>query len=381
MKKILKQVFIYTLSVISLLTLTIFSFAITGFASEGSSDENVDVATATGFTYKVEFPENQTKDDLGYFDLMVTPGQKQTLIITLSNPGKEALTVNVSYNGAKTNSNGVIEYGDSLMENDASLMFDFKELVTGVDKVELNAGETKNLEIQVAMPETSYKGVLAGGIQLKQANQGGDQEKSQGSQVINEYAYVIGLLLKESDEVLAPELVFNRAYGAQQNYKNTIMVNFSNTIATYINGMTVEAQIMEKGKQNVLYDRKQTDMRMAPNTYIDFPISMNGEQMVPGEYTTHVLVTAEGKSWEWTEDFEITAEEAEKYNERDAGLVQDRGVDWKLIAMIVGGFLFIVLVIVLIVHFAKNGKKKKTKEKTDKKRKNSKNTTKKKEKV
>lgn len=315
--------------------------------------------TITGFTYQLSFPDNQMEKDLGYYKLKMAPGQKQTIDFELSNPGTDKLIVGIKSNGAKTNQNGVIEYGDSTIKNDSSLKYDFQELVEIPELVELAPGETKKVEVKINMPSTPYDGVIAGGIQLMKEDQNDDKANKGHSQVINHYAYVVAFLLQESEVEIHPELTFNQVYAGQNNYRNAIFVNFSNINAAYLNEMSIETQITKKGSDKILYERKQTSMRMAPNSFIEFPVSMNGEKMVDGEYTAKVCVSSAEQTWEWTEDFTIAKEEADKFNERDVGLVQEKGLDWRLIVLLVSGSLFLIGLVFAAILFIRNDKKKK----------------------
>lgn len=328
--------------------------------------ESEELTGATGFTYSLSFPENQIEQGIGYFKLKMLQGQEQQLTIALSNPGTESVTVKVGLNGAKTNQNGVIEYGDSDIENDASLKFDFTDIVSGPESVELAAGETQMLELTIKMPETRTEGVIAGGIQLMQADQEGNVTSDGGSRIINQYAYVVGVLLQEEEETPLPDLNLNEIYAGQNNYRNTIFVNFSNIIPAYLNDMTVETQINAKGNETVLYERKQTAMRMAPNSFIDFPVSMNGERMVAGTYVANILVTSGEQRWQWSEEFEISQEDSDKFNERDVGLVQEKGLNWQLIFLIVAGALAVIGLIFAILVLIRKKKEAEQKEKQKK---------------
>nr|MBO0435799.1 DUF916 and DUF3324 domain-containing protein [Enterococcus sp. DIV0849a] len=64
----------------------------------------------------------------------------------------------------------------------------------------------------------------------------------------------------------------------------------------------------------------------------------------------HILATADSKKWEWTEEFEITAEEADKFNREDVGLVQEKGTNWPLIIGAAVGLFVIILVIFFIIR-------------------------------
>lgn len=333
-------------------------FGVIGYAEEQSS-----------FGYSVIFPENQIQKEIGYYHLKMSPSQKQTVQIEFTNTGNKKVTVKISLNGAKTNSNGVIEYGNSNIKNDASLKFDFKDIVSAPDKVELAVGETKTIDFNIEMPETSYDGVIAGGIELLQEGQD-KVDKQSNSMVINEYAYVVGMLLQETDKKITPKLKLNTVRPGQANYKNTVYVEYSNTSPEFVNNMTTEVQISKKGEQFVRYERKQSKMRMAPNSFISFPVLMNGEKMEPGNYTATILVSADKEINErWEYDFEITQDEADKFNERDVGLEQEASFDWKIIAIAIIGFFLLVIVLFLVIsNFKKNKNKKNLKAKKSKRK-------------
>lgn len=319
-----------------------------------------------GFNYKVVKPENQ-KSTVGYFDLKMSPGQKQTVQIELSNGTEHEMVIGVSLNGAKTNGNGVIEYGPTTIEDDKSLKYNFVDVVKGPKEVKIPAKSMVPLDLEITMPESSFDGSISGGIQMKQMTKEEKKEEKKAG-ITNEYAFLVGMILNETDTKVEPDLAFNKAYAGLTNYRNAVFLNFSNVEAEYLEDMTVDAQIMKGDSKEVLYDTKKAGMRMAPNTMIDFPVEMNGDRMEPGEYTAHILVTAGDKKWEWTEKFSITDEEADKFNSQDVSLTQERGINWRLIAMIVGGVVVVALIVFFVVRAIGNNNKKKKKQLKKKKR-------------
>lgn len=314
-----------------------------------------------GFNYQVIRPDNQRSKDTGYYDLIMAPGQEQTVEIQLINDSQNEMVIDVSLNGAKTNGNGVIEYGPTAIEDDKSLQYKFTDVVKAEEKVTVPANSVVPLQLQIMMPSVSFDGKIVGGIQLKQEVEHSEDQTG----IINEYAYMIGMVLQETDTVLEPDMALNRVYAGLANYRNAVFVNFSNIMAEYVKEMTVEAQIMPGDSEEVLYDIKKAGMQMAPNSMIDFPVTMNGDRMEPGEYKARIVVTSGEKRWEWTENFTITDEEADKFNSQDVSLIQERAIDWKTIAMIVGGALAVIVIIFLIVRVLfrkkKNGKRKPSK--------------------
>lgn len=338
----------YFLSLIYIVSL--FS-PIIGFANEANQTD------AGGFSFEVMRPENQRNPEVTYFDLLMKPGQKQTVQIKMNNSSDKEIKVNVSLNSAKTNSNGVIEYGPSKIKNDASLKHDFTEIVKAPQEVTVPAKGSTMTDFAITIPEESFEGFISGGIQLQQADGGVAKETDQGM-VVNKFAYLIGMLLSVSDVTgIEPDMKLNKVYPELQNYRNAIFVNFSNVKPVYTDDMTVSVQLMRKTSETVLYETKKTNMRMAPNSMIDFPVSMNGEKMQAGDYRAKILVTtAAGGRWQWDEPFTITDDEADKFNAEDLSLVQASGINWLLIAAIVGGVLIFTF---LIFFFIRRNKKKK----------------------
>lgn len=349
--------------IFSLLILYIASLFVAGQQTYAQDSQKKEEVNPTGFAYKVIQPENQQNKQVGYFDLRMKPSQKQTVQIELGNEGKEEIEVAVEINGAKTNSNGVIEYGPTGIKNDASLKYAFEDLVKAPKTVKVPAKGTATVDLEITMPAVDYDGVITGGIQLKNAQDEKDRSKKKG--VINEYAFLVGMLLTESDKEVQPDLQLNKVSAGLSNYRNNVFVNFSNVQAAYLENVTVDVQITKKDSENVLYEAKKASMRIAPNSMVDFPVSMNGEKMEPGTYKAHIAINAaDGKNWKWDEEFTITDEEADKYNKQDVELIQEKGIDWKIIAIVVAGAFVLILVVFLIVRAVNKNKKAKRKSKT-----------------
>ncbi|WP_265456010.1 DUF916 and DUF3324 domain-containing protein [Enterococcus sp. HY326] len=344
----------------TLLLLLIFSFGSTKKAQATTESET---QSSSNFSILPIFPENQTNTGLSYFDLMMSPSQQQSITIDITNTSADPVSLDLDYNSAKTNRSGGIEYGEYNIENDASLVNDFVDIVTGPDTIEVPGGGVTQLELDIQMPAEAYDGVIAGGITLTPAESDTSESSAEGgSRVENIYAYSISVLLRENETELLPDLQYRTAYAGNQNYRNTVYVSLSNVIATYVEGLTIDAQITQSGSEDVLWESRSTAMRMAPNSYINYPVSMNGDRMTPGIYTAHVTAYAGGQTWEFTEDFEITQEEADENNQLDVGLVQDRGLDWRLVAAIVAGVVVVLGLAFLVFRRIKKNKKKQANE-------------------
>ncbi|MHC5218126.1 DUF916 and DUF3324 domain-containing protein [Enterococcus sp. LJL128] len=354
---------------IKLVSLVYIISMLAGFSTMASAAETQQ--ELKGFSYKVVLPENQHNPDVGYYDLRMTPSQQQTIQMQLNNSSDKEITIMVSLNGAKTNSNGVIEYGENEIENDASLKYDFADIVKAPEEVVVPANSSEMLNMEITMPEASFEGYISGAVTIQEKDAEGQETNTDQGMIVNKLAYQTGILLSEADSnELSPDMKLNRVYPELNNFRNAIFVNFSNVQPVYTDDMTVDVQIMGKDSDEVLYDTKKANMRMAPNSMIDFPVSMNGERMTPGDYRAKILVTTKaGGKWQWEENFKITDEEADKFNEQDLTLVQDAGINWQLIIMIVGGLLLLILIIFLVIRLLKKKNKQNKRKKASSKRK------------
>lgn len=336
------------------LTMILFIYGLAIIPLPVRADDTTD-AGAMGFIYETKYPENQKKD-VGYFDLKMNPGQKQTVQIILKNPSTEEITVEVARNSAKTNMNGVLEYGPTKLKKDASLKYDFADLVKAPDEITIPPNAEKTLDLAIQMPEVRFDGVIVGGIQLKKADDK-QADKQKGASVVNKYAYIIAMVLQETETEVKPDMKLNQVYAGQANYRNVIYTDVSNSQATFLNHLSMEVQIMKETSDEVLYEAKKTDMRMAPNSNMTFPVSLQGERMLPGKYRARVLATSGEQKWEWIQKFTITNQEADKFNREDISLVQPKDMQWGLIVGVaVGVFVLVLLIYYLLRRIRKNRK-------------------------
>lgn len=333
------------MSVVALIA-SLFSLSQPVLATAGAESTSESAAEG-GFYYRSVIPENQRDTGSTFFDLRMTPGQQQTVHIDFTNTSDEEITVSTGLFGAKTNQNGVIEYGPTGLENDASLKYAFEDVVTGPDELVLAPNGTTPLELNINMPEEALDGYIAGGIWFQEKDEGGEEQTG----VVHKTAYIVGMLLSETDNPVTPNLELNEVYAKLNNYRGAIYVNFSNVTPAFLNRMTVNTSIATAdAPDEEVYSSRTTGMSMAPNSYLDYPVSLGGDRYTPGDYIATIDVFAGDQEWRWTQEFTITADVANELNEQDVSLVQERGFNWWIILAIAGGVLVLILIIYLILH-------------------------------
>lgn len=281
-----------------------------------SYGEEKTISTLKDFSYEVIFPENQRNKEVGYYDLLVQPGKNETIQLKLNNLSTHKMTLSLKFNSAKTNGSGVIEYGPNNFLKDSSLAYDFSEIVTGPDKVEIDANSSKEVTLMIHPPIEPFEGYIVGGIQVKPLDNAVEKNKKGSDVVINEFAFLIGVMLSESDvNKIKPDLKFH-SISVDTNGKNAqLILNFSNSRPVFAEDMALAVEVRKKSNDRVIFELNKNKMRMAPNTQINVPIPLKYKLETPGAYTMKTSATLKnGESWSWEQDFDITEKDVPKLN-------------------------------------------------------------------
>lgn len=318
-----------------------------GFAEEGTLN----------FYVTPEFPESQVEGSGSYFDLNVTPGETETLTLTLQNAIDEPVKVAVTPHTAYTNVNGVVEYGKNAEEVDPSLVHSLDELIEVPDTIELAGNETRTVSLTLKMPEESFEGFLAGGLRLSEVKEEAEEEASEeeGLAIKNEFSYVVGVIVSNSRDTVQPDLALLDVFPDQLNYRNVISATLQNFTSTFVNRLEVEASVKRKGEDEVLYEASEEQMQMAPNSHFNFPISLNGDRFRSGDYVLEMTARSGEEEWSWIEEFTIKADEARSLNRDDVTI--DSSPNWLLIGSAVFIVCLLAVILYLIIKQRKQAKK------------------------
>ncbi|HBR81382.1 MAG TPA: cell surface protein, partial [Enterococcus sp.] len=208
----LQSLFVAALSLLSIVVMPLTTYA----------DSN-----ESAYSVNANIPDFQKNKNVSYFDLQLDPNQKKEISIHLANSAKEKAIFNVDVNNAATNSNGVIDYGQTDLKKDSSAKYVLNQLVTpNNQEIELQAGESKDVTFQVQMPKDRFKGIILGGIHISKKDN--VSEKVDGTAIRNKYAYVIGVKLQNDTDAVTPDLKLNSAKAGLQNSYTTVFANVQN---------------------------------------------------------------------------------------------------------------------------------------------------------
>lgn len=94
-------------------------------------------ANEFNFSVNPVLPENQIGES-GYFNLQMSPGQSQTLTITLKNTTDKTVVVEEEIASATTNINGVVEYSPNKIKADSTLKYNLVDYASIPKKYHYN---------------------------------------------------------------------------------------------------------------------------------------------------------------------------------------------------------------------------------------------------
>lgn len=323
----------------------IYSFCIICFIAILPSDGAY--AADMAYSVKANLPENQRNNEHTYFDLFMQPKQKQTISITFENHSENPIELEVNYESAQTNDNGVIDYKGTKEKKDSSLAYDLKELITGDQTVKLNSKEKKEVPYTITMPEHKFEGILLGGFHIHKKDK--EASTNQKVQIKNDYSYVIGLQLTETEQKVTPELKLNTVEPGLDNYRTTLFANLQNTAATMITDMTVTAEVYKENGTEVLHKTVKNNQSMAPNSNYDFPISWDNQAFQPGKYRLKLnAVDKVGHKWLFNKEFEIK-DNVKKYNEEAVNIKDQTNKNDYVIYVLAYVLIFTVGIIIYLL--------------------------------
>ncbi|BDZ32249.1 DUF916 and DUF3324 domain-containing protein [Lactiplantibacillus sp. WILCCON 0030] len=305
------------------------------------------------YTVSADLPQNQLNSKVSYFDLKVTPGQKQDLTIRIKNSDSQAHKYVITPNRATTNDNGVIDYSQSKAKADASLKFDLKSALSKSQTVSVPAKSTKAVTFKLTVPKKGFEGIALGGINVVQETTA-SKKKSSGMTIENQYAYVIGLQLQEQAKVTAkPKMKLLGVKAKQVNYRNYVTANLQNNQPVIMHGLKIKSYVTNAGGTKKVVTADKENLAMAPNSNFNFAIGDGTKALKAGNYTLHLTATAEKGNYKWafTRNFTISEQKAKELNKTAVGQEKQTNYFWWFVGF---GVVIVALLGLVIWLLLKN---------------------------
>lgn len=321
-----------------------------------------DKSETVGFSVSANLPDNQNGSGVSYFDLQMRPEQKQSLDITVYNENTEEIKVKVGVVSASTNANGIIDYKTPDIR-DETLKTPLSEIAeVRTPELVIPGGKTAAAVVSIEMPKEEYDGVILGAIvltQVKEENwEESAQEAQQGVYINNEYSYVVGVKLTETDAGIFPAFEGVQARPELLNYRVNVIHYIRNREAAIAKNVRLDIEVYSQNEQAVVKTSHGT-VDMAPNSVMPYALMWDGE-IAPGKYVSNVSMKLDDKEWKFELPFEVSAQAAQEINKESVEQGQD--IPWWAILLVV---ILVVLILVIVLLLVAMKRRKNTEEKTE----------------
>ncbi|MGX7049303.1 DUF916 and DUF3324 domain-containing protein [Pseudolactococcus piscium] len=312
----------------------------------------VSVSADTSKSFSVTPLDPETKQtQSSYYDLKVAPNEHKVLPIRIFNGADQAVKLKLKLNNGATNDNGITDYSGNSNKN-TTLKVGFSDIATvESEDVTIPAKSAIDVPVTVIMPEKQYDGQILGGIRVTSAE---TKAKPKTSGVESNIAYTVGVVLRETEAEIVPDMSLLDAKIEQRNSQNVISATLQNGAPVIIKKLEAKASVTKAGSKKVLYEAENSNMRMAPNSQFNYGINLVNNSFKSGKYIMTVTGKADGKAFSFTKKFTIKAKEAKEFN-KNSVYVTDKSTNNTYLFLIIAALVLIIFA--FIIWYIKKNKK------------------------
>lgn len=318
---------------------------------------------------KVAPTSPQVDESSSFYDLKTTPGEEIKIQAEVTNHGSSDMKIKMGDYTTYTNANGEINYSSPLAKEktDKSLKIPFSDIakIEGEGTETLSPGEKEVVTMTINVPQDAPEGVILGSWYFEKEDEASsdtkkEEKKKTGINIENRFAYAMAVKLTVQNEIATPNMNLLKVFPDLNNYQKVINATVQNDQPAIISNLNFTGEVTKKGSSNAVLTGQLKDRKMAPNSNFNVPFFLGKEPLKAGDYTLHLKATTtdskwEKKTWEWTKDFTITREEANKLNEE---AINDPEPEPNYLLYILIAVIALLVILLLVVLFRK--KKEKT---------------------
>lgn len=304
--------------------------------------QSVHAASGASFTIAPVLTDSQVGTEDGYFNLMLKPGQEETLAVTVTNLTGKTKRIRVTPTTAGTSNSGQLSYVPGL-PTDTSAQYRLSDLMDKGTTITLQPHHASRVSFKLKVPSDGIRGQLLGAIYARDL--AGYKQGGTGVTVVNKFAMVIGVMARTSDKEYAPDLKLMGVRPGVQSNQAAVIARVQNNQPRLFGSMKMVAKVTRKGQSKVLLKRTETNMSMAPNSHFDYGV-YSKKALSAGTYTLTLTATAHQWHWQFKRNFTITGKQAAKVN-KQTNLKPESHFPW--LWVVIGVLVVIILVLLILL--------------------------------
>lgn len=258
------------------------------------------LAEGAGFTVTPELPANQLGGDTGWFNLLVTPGQKQELTVEVDNQSDQTKRLRLSLTNAFTQDNGQVGYEPN-QRKDASAKVQLTAIGSKPITIDLAAHQGRKVTFQITPPAGGFAGQVLGAVYVKDLTEPGETSGN-GFAVTNQFAMVVAVQLQTSETLVPPVLHLLSVKAKADRVQATIQ----NAAPRLFGKLSLRAQVLPTGQTKPVYQQKNNNYAMAPNSAFNYQLTPP-KGLAAGKYKLVIDAAAGSYKWHFTTQFTVKA--------------------------------------------------------------------------
>lgn len=300
------------------------------------------------------FNDHQMDKTVGYFDLLVKPGEKEDVAIEVSNHSDKEISVRITPNIAKTSSNGTIDYSGMDLKNTKNLVASFEKITSPEQVVTIPAKGSQKVSFSIDIPKQKFEGILLGGFYIQEEK---DEKKQQSDEeanvaIKNEFSFIIGCQLKMTNEPVEKKFTLGGVHLDTYGGYFSVVSDITNEAPALVSSFSMDGEINdEKGKR--IYTFTKETFSMAPNSVFSLPERVEKDVLKPGNYKMKLTITSQNgkKTWDVSKSFTVTSKE------RDAVMKESIAEQQPNMPLYIGlGVIVLLLLLIIIILIKKKNR-------------------------
>lgn len=314
----------------------------------------------TNVSVSIDIPDSQTGNIAGYFDLLLSPSQTETLTLNIQNPHDYDVNVSIKIVNGATSINGGPVY-DALTINDKSLLYPLPSLIEGSNLVTLKSKESKKVKFILTAPSNKFSGEILGAfIITSKPVEDRKSEESDGISFTNELEYAIALRLRNNTTEVSRNLNLLNTGSKNHDYKPVFYATIQNDKAFHMGNVSITGSILNRKKEEVA-NVKVEGTQILPNTNFGVHFSLIDDFIKPGDYTMNLSIKHRDDVWTWSESISVDNESSEQINDEAVFTEKEFNYLPYLLIMIL---VLLMIILLLVILLFKRRKKEQDKNET-----------------
>lgn len=261
------------------------------------------------FSVEPIFPENQIEGSSGYFDILLSKNESQTLHVKISNNGDKEMVASAALFNAATGANATGLYNEDV----SSVYEPFINTIGSIrnDEVVVGPGETSFIEVDIKVQDEDIEGLIIGGINIT-ADYVDNVKEHKDVDITNRISYLTLIRIRSNIDTVDHNLNHVSTLFKVIDEKHYFSVDLENDRPTHMGNISLIGDV--KYEDNIISSINIENGEILPLSSFSVLFSSGQEKLKPGKYNIDLKVIGNQDTWHIKDSLTISEEEAKDFN-------------------------------------------------------------------